>query len=100
MKKSKPSRGSGVPNNESYYKHPGLYLEDVLAACLWEARGKGWWSKSRSLLLVDAWGIFYYRQTQAGWERLYGLTHNRLRHLPDRLIFFPDGFRLDLFTGD
>jgi hypothetical protein len=76
-------------------------LEELLQACLWERMGPGLWEKGRSRLLVDEIGAFLYRlQPQRGWVRDAGLAHMHMRHLRDRLMYFPNGRKLDLLTGD
>ena len=76
-------------------------LEELLQACLWERVGKGVWEKGRSRLRVDELGCFLYRlHPQRGWVRETGLCHMHMRHLPERLMYFPNDRRLDLLTGE
>ena len=89
-----------MPDNENYQRHPGKNLERVLAASGWAQVGDGLWEKRQSRLYVDIVGIFFYRYRPLSkkWDRVAGLSHNRIRYRPDRLIKFDD-FTLDLTTG-
>jgi hypothetical protein len=76
-------------------------LEGLLEACLWERVEPDLWEKGRSRLRVDEIGVFLYRlYAKQGWVRTAGQAHMGMRGLPDRLIYFPDGFILNLLTGD
>lgn len=92
-----------MPGVENYQRHPGKKLECVLAACGWKQVGDGLWEKGRSRLFIDIVGVFLYRWRPLFrppcWLRVAGLSHNLIRHLPDRLIKFDD-FTLNLLTGN
>ena len=76
-------------------------LEELLKSCLWERVGPDFWEKGSSRLRVDGIGVFLYRlYPQRGWVRTAGQVHMGMRGLPDRLLYFPDGFVLNLLTGD
>lgn len=90
-----------MSNNESYELHPGDALEKAIEACHWRRVRGGeprLWELCQSRILVDHIGIFIYRKIGGSWVRIAGLSHNHIRHLPDRLIKFND-FTMDLMTG-
>lgn len=89
-----------MPSNERYQKDFVEDLEDILHACLWEQIGPHFWEKGHSRLLVDSLGIFLYRCLDGQWVRTHGVVHNQMTMLKERAIWFVDGLKLDLISGE
>lgn len=95
-----------MPNNEVYRQDPGEKLREVLRACGWRYYVRpqeryGYWEKGFRRLVLDEFGLFLF-QFRHTWERTKGLCWELVKasHLRERMIFFTDGYELNLLSEE